>query len=347
MRKRLAYWLVPLLLVQCTEEKYSPDYVGRITAMEVEGEASPTLIDDNEFFVSITLNNDPQIDLSDLTVTRLEFSEGAKVINLDPDTLKNFSKPVTMQVQGTDEFVFDWTITAQKDGAQLQIPYSDLNTWYEQQSGSKTFLNVGENAETTVWASGNEGVLVYNDEANTYPLNIGDGTLFARMETVRAVPPIAPIAGGSLFVGTFKLNILDPASSPQFGTPFRSRPKGFEVEYRYKPEIYRKSGEDVVDECDIYVLLEKRMEDEVQRVATAWFRSNLAQPDWTTLDMTLVYGEDPSLPSYAQPKKGQTFAPADATPTHIVIVFASSAGADVFDGGIGSTLDINNFKLNY
>jgi hypothetical protein len=59
------------------------------------------------------------------------------------------------------------------------------------------------------------------------------------------------------------------------------------------------------------------------------------------------YGPLPAgTPAYQFPANG-LFGNATDRITHISLVFASSIGGATFEGGVGSTLIVNNLKLIY
>lgn len=104
------------------------------------------------------------------------------------------------------------------------------------------------------------------------------------------------------------------------------------------------------DQCDIYVLLEKRDGEAVERIGTGWFRSDAQVDDFTNLEVPIIYGElDASMPEFdfANIREGEVWGNPDDTPTHITVVFSSSALGDFFTGAIGSALSVNNFELLY
>ena len=82
---------------------------------------------------------------------------------------------------------------------------------------------------------------------------------------------------------------------------------------------------------------------------TPWngqFRSEDETSDWTLLERDLVYGElDASAPDYIKIKAGETYADPSETPTHISVVFTSSADGDVFIGAPGSVLIVDDGLL--
>jgi hypothetical protein len=165
------------------------------------------------------------------------------------------------------------------------------------------------------------------------------------------------MAAATLFTGKFTEDfpsVSDPRSNIDFGTPFAARPEAFRVDYRYLPGASYEDGDGNPlpggDQCDIYVLLEKRTGDDVERIGTGWFRSSDEVVDFSNLEVDIKYGElTPSDPEfeYANIRDGESWGNPDDIPTHIVVVFSSSALGDFFTGAIGSELWVNNFELVY
>lgn len=66
------------------------------------------------------------------------------------------------------------------------------------------------------------------------------------------------------------------------------------------------------------------------------------------IELIFIYGELPAgTPIYILPKAGQTYAAPEETPTHINIVFASSANGANFQGTENSALLVDNLELIY
>ncbi len=159
------------------------------------------------------------------------------------------------------------------------------------------------------------------------------------------------IAAGSLFTGTFELNLSDIPASIKPGIPFNSRPTIFTLNMKYSPGDENLDGDgnpvSHPDWPDIYVLLEVWSGDSKQRLATGWYRASDEYTDWYTLEVDMIYGPlDSSYPDYMKPSDGN-YADPSATPTHISVVMSSSAGGGEFEGAVGSLLQVNDFQLVY
>lgn len=101
------------------------------------------------------------------------------------------------------------------------------------------------------------------------------------------------------------------------------------------------------DSADICVILEDRSSGIVKRLATAWFRTAQTVPDWTLLKQKLIYGTLPTPKPHELPKPPAVWGTGLETPTHIVVIFSSSARGDFYEGAPGSLLFVDEFRLYY
>ena len=348
-------WLFGWALFFCLSACTSDTHFGRSTWNEVKefsvsGQSGGTVIDKDNDSVSLTVTSG--VDRSSMVPMVFEISNFASV-SPGKDVPQDFTVPVEYVVQAENGESRVWTVTIGEIGEDPQLANTGFDLWYETSAGAIgtpiIYDEPGESASNTIWATANFGLTKYKTQPNTTPVDLGGGDFAAKMETVVA-PAIVPLAAATMFAGVFELNEFDPASSAKFGTPFTGKPTGFKVNYAYVP------GSNLVgvtaDECDIYLLLEKRDGTAVARVATGWFRdgTDTGLETWTSLEVTLKYGPlSPSDPEYdyANIKGGDTWAEADEVPTHISVVFASSALGDEYKGAIGSVLVVDDLELIY
>lgn len=139
----------------------------------------------------------------------------------------------------------------------------------------------------------------------------------------------------------------------------QERPSGIPLPFRLTSEIILAPGDSYEDAkgnplsgedaCEIYVLLEQWTGEgdnlKKLRVATAWHRSSDVISDWTDLNLDFTYGELDNPRDFEIPADG--YAEEGTTPTHITVVFSSSALGDDFVGAIGSVLEVDDFQLVY
>ncbi len=328
---------------------------GNIKSIEVSNQASQAVINTDERTVSIEMP--PGVDLNELSIQVISLSSFATSDKGIGDQL-NLNSDEEIKVTAENGQVINWTIKANIASSTPQLKDADFNTWYQTSGG---YFEPGENAETTIWGTGNPGTQILNLLATTR-LELSDGNYAVKMETLDNGPIAGafgtPISSGSVFAGKFDKDKIDP-SNPEaaidFGTPFAGRPNKMNVKYRYQPgEVNKdKDGNELPDgdQCDIYAFLEVRLSDKIQRLATAWFRSGDVQTELKDLELDFTYGAlDGSFPDYMKPENG-LYVSADSAkfvlPTHLTFVASSSFAGAQFAGAIGSELVVDDVVLIY
>ncbi|AZQ62444.1 hypothetical protein EI427_09395 [Flammeovirga pectinis] len=175
----------------------------------------------------------------------------------------------------------------------------------------------------------------------------------AKLET-KAIG-ITGIASSTFYTGAFKLDLSDPAKSAQLGVPFDKRPTSLSFSYKYTPgDNYQQftgvTGTDItgIDSCLVYMYLQKRSGDDIKRIGTAALQSSETISDWTQKTLDVTYGEIPNAGAGFKLRPEETgWANADETPTHVIIVFASSSAGDYFRGSIGSLMYVDQLSISY
>jgi hypothetical protein len=330
------------------EDEFGLSSFNEIKVFELPGQAGLTTINKEERSIVIPMSEGAELEA--LIPVNVEISNFAVLTPSAAET-QDFSNEVQYTVKAEDGSVAIWTVSAVPALPNPQLPNSNFDSWYTVGS----YQQPGENAESTVWGTANRALAIAGD-ANTNPEDLGNGDFAARLTSV-AAPLLVRMAAATLFTGKFTEgfpNPTDPRSNIDFGTPFNGRPASFSVDYKYIPGAYYEdaNGNPLPggDECDIYVLLERREGNSVERIGTGWFRSGIQETDFTTLEVPVKYGEltpaDPEF-DYANIREGESWGDPQATPTHIIVVFSSSALGDFFTGAIGSELWVNNFELVY
>jgi hypothetical protein len=356
MKLRITIYLIILisgtiLLQGCIQEdKFGLSSFNEIKAFEIPGQAGTSTINKDESTITIPMGEG--VDLTQLAPSTIEISNLAQV---EPGVgeVQDFSETVIYRVTAEDGSIAEWAVNVIPALPNPQLPNSNFDQWYS----VSDYMQPGESADNTVWGTANRGVAIAGD-ANTVPEDLGGGDFAAKMTSV-AAPLIVRMAAATLFTGKFTDEFPSPSnprSNIDFGTPFSGRPSAFRIDYRYLPGAsYEDADGNPLpggDECDIYVLLQKREGDQIQRIGTGWFRDGTEVTDWTNLEVEIKYGEltasDPEF-EYAdvRPEEGESWGNPDDVPTHIVVVFSSSALGDFFTGAIGSELWVNNFDLVY
>ena len=351
--KKLSYYFLfgSLLTAQSAcipEDKFGLSDFKEIKAFEIPGQAGSTTINKADRTIAVSFDEDA--DLTALAPSRIELSNMAYV---EPDIgdLQDFSNPVIYTVTAEDGSQALWEVRAVRAEPEPQLPNSDFDLWYD----AGGYQQPGERADNTIWDTANKALALVG-RSNTFPEDLGGGDFAVRMQSQKA-PLIVRMAAATLYTGSFTNgfpNATDPRSNIDFGTPFAGRPSAFRVDYRYLPGAEYLDGDGNPlpgrDQADIYVLLEKREGEQVARIGTGWYRSDDRVEDWTTLEVPIKYGEltaaDPGF-EYAGIRPGESWANPGERPTHITVVFSSSALGDFFTGAIGSELWVNNFELVY
>lgn len=189
------------------------------------------------------------------------------------------------------------------------------------------------------------------------------------------------LVAGTLFLGRMFEPITstnDPYSKMEMGIPFNKRPKALRFDYRvevpagntrtYSSGFSSKKTLAGADKAEAFILLQRRWEDGdgnlfAKRIATARERFAKSTPGWVNgHDLNLTYGESGSasmnlIPReksyYARNSKGKMvpvhevgWDNADATPTHMIVMFSAGSG-EPYMGTIGLTLWVDNVALAY
>ena len=193
------------------------------------------------------------------------------------------------------------------------------------------------------------------------------------------------MVAGTLFLG----QVYEPITSPkgpfskmEMGMPYTKRPSALVFDYRvdmpadntrtkstgFSPKKILEGR----DNAEVYVLLQKRWEDEkgniyAQRVGTGRERYSKSIP-WTKQHVLPIHYGDITGKSfykswmgllngdkayYAKNSKGKLvpvqeveWAPADAVPTHVLVMLSSSCGTP-FVGTEGLTLYVDNVAFGF
>lgn len=193
------------------------------------------------------------------------------------------------------------------------------------------------------------------------------------------------MVAGSIFLGQVYEPITSskgPFSKMEMGIPYTKRPSAIVFDYQVNmPETNTRvkstgfSSKKTLqgrDNAEVYVLLQKRWEDAdgkiyAQRVGTGRERYNKSIP-WTSGHRLPIHYGDITKQSFYQPwmgllngdkayyaknSKGKLvpveevgWAPADATPTHVLLMASSSCG-EPFIGTEGLTLYIDNIAFAF
>jgi len=193
------------------------------------------------------------------------------------------------------------------------------------------------------------------------------------------------LVAGSVFLGKMLEPIKstsNPYSKMEMGVPFTRRPKALQFDYKlFMPDIDeriyssgfgKKKTYKGRDCAEVFIILQRRWEDadgniHAKRVGTGRERYH-ATTDWVTSHRIQVeYGDISSNPDfkswkglipedkcyYAHNSKGKMvpvheegWDSADATPTHLLVMFSAGSGS-AYIGTLGLTLWVDNVALVY
>lgn len=218
--------------------------------------------------------------------------------------------------------------------------------------------------ETMTWASGNEGFAltgIKDPTAEKYPTcQSPNGKLgkCLKLET-RVTGSLGslldmPIAAGNLFLGSFKVDVMDILKSTKFGVQFSYVPTYLKGYYKYKAgsefQVGGKPDSGRKDICDIYAVFYETDKDLQSLNGTNVLDPNnpyiisVARVDnakevdeWTEFNLPFVFRPGKSVDP-EKLKEGKY---------NLTIVFSSSIRGDYFEGAPGSTLYIDEVELNY
>lgn len=356
--KKVIWFMYSILILtsSCVGEDYFGfSTYGNIKTISVSNQASNAKINNDS--LQVTIEIPAGVDLTTITLEQLEVSSFASADKNVGDIL-NLETPQTIVIKAEDGSLYNWEIKSFIATANPQLDNYDLNLWYKT---STDYFEPGADASSTIWGTGNPGTQILNKLATT-PFDLGNDNLAAKMETLDngklAGTFGVPISAGSIFTGVFDSDKIDP-SNPQaaidFGTPFSGRPLKVRFKYAYMPgsENKNKDGDllEYSDACDIYALLELRSGGKVERLATAWFRSEDLQNELATKELVFTYGElDDSFPDYMKPIEHGYVSKDSASfvlPSHVTFVGSSSFDGASFAGAIGSLLLIDDVEFIY
>ncbi|KXX68517.1 PCMD domain-containing protein [Flammeovirga sp. SJP92] len=321
-----------------------------IIDFQLEGQSGISEIDSLNRLIKVPL--DSSVDRTSIAPSLIKVSSLASVEPGEGEK-QSFLDTVEYVVTAEDGTTVSWDIIIKE--AENQIPFGDFTTWFEQGSGTRSYFLPGNSLDTSPWRSGDKGaadVTIPTYPRTLVPMPSLENAEYAQLETKSS---IGVLAAGSLFVGDIQGSGLTDVQI-DFGFPFTSRPSSFSLSFQYEPKEYSKDGTTVTDKSDIYVLLQVREGDNRYRLGTGWVpRSDETVTDWSEITVPIVLGQSNDFADYMQPSPDKEELPevgyysdVNARPTHIIVVFSSSAeGADLKSGAVGSILRIRDFKLNY
>ncbi len=353
MKKTQYFVLLIVVIVSCVGEDYFKlSDTADIISIQVSNQNGAAKIDAVNDSVYIEIANGS--DINKIVLQTMKLSPFATANIAIGDTL-NFGEGSTQMILTAESGVTtQWKISVFEIGSQPQIENSDFSVWHQQGS----YLDPGESDTSSAWGTSNPGATFGGMDPNVQRIELEPNNYAAKLTTRYTLLGSfvnKPIAAGSIFTGDFmegNISFDDPQASIDFGIPFTASPKSFSVDYKFTPgptNINAKGKElPYADTGDMYILLERREDGVVKRVATAWYRIEEANQAIKHRTIPFIYGELPiGTPEYMLPLANETYALSGEAPTHIKAVFSSSANGNIFEGAESSELIIDNVVLNY
>lgn len=213
--------------------------------------------------------------------------------------------------------------------------YQDGKVWYPFPQGS-----------TGVWDSANKATASFTGSITRADASFkAEGNYSVRMESSFAV---VKFASASIFTGAF-VKLQGMGALIDWGIPFNSTPVGMSGQIAYKPKAIDYADERYADK-------KGQMDTgHVIVILTDWeepFRISSADEKFVD------FNNDPAIIAYGRYAISETtdsFKPfhidleyrSQREPRYLVIVAASSALGDYYTGGVGSTLWLDELKLEY
>jgi hypothetical protein len=223
----------------------------------------------------------------------------------------------------------------------VEIPNLGFESWNSLKPLNRTIWYPNSDASNSYWATGNEGVTTAGKSSNSNYVE-GDEARTgkaARLTTINGVT-LAKYAAGNLFIGSYKTNTSEPASSVTFGREYAgARPLKLKGWYRYYSTAISNTDGQYPDDAnytqdtgDIYIKL------------------------WDAQDNVIAEGHfipEGTVSQYTQFEIPLTYA-SKAKAAKITIVCTSSQYGGYFSGskvvgkvGVGSVLYVDDFELEY
>lgn len=257
--------------------------------------------------------------------------------------------------------------------------------------GAKAYTNMGgspwatSNVYARVMGINKGSCAVFPDSRSGNDKCVKLTTIMERCKAIGIIN-VDVVVAGSIFLGKMiepVSSTSDPYSNMEMGVAFTKRPKALRYDYKlsvpntntrtYSSGFGKKKTLAGREEAEVYVLLQRRWEDEdgniyAKRVGTGRERLSAATSGWVNAhDLTILYGDITGNPAYKSymglipedksyyarnskgdlvPVKEVGWDSADATPTHL-LVMASTASGEAYTGTLDLTLWLDNVGFVY
>lgn len=228
----------------------------------------------------------------------------------------------------------------------FQMPNEDFSSW--SQTAKNMWQPWGEGQES-YWDTSNRGAAVANRQ-NVTPTDI-TATGSGRAAKLESIFIIAKFAAGSLFVGEF-YKIVGFDGMLHFGRPYNLRPTKLKGYAKYDCATINKTNSALPDvkagqpdTCIVWCALVDC--DEPVTIFTKPSERTLFDKN---APYVIAYGEQQygeTVPEYVPFEITLNYNSTSRKPKYLLVVASSSKYGDYFVGGVGSTLYLDDFELDY
>ncbi len=234
--------------------------------------------------------------------------------------------------------------------ATFDLPNGDLENWWKKDDKQ---WNPWLEGDVPFWDTGNAGTVTLNKNITTPTTETWNGSegTAAKLESQFVnLFGIGKFAAGNLFVGQF-MKVDGTNGILNFGQPFTTFPTRVRLYYKYKSAPIDKYPTDLAhlagkpDSCIVYAALgdweqpvEIRTNPKNQKLFDVNDKHIIAYTEF-------VSAED--QPEYRELVLEFDYRDLTRRPTYLVFVASASKYGDFFAGGIGSTMYLDNIRLEY
>ncbi len=244
------------LFTSCVEPlKLTPDIVGNILSLEVEGQTRPSNVSTAARTINIELGEGS--DLSAVKVVEIVLVETARCEITAGSTL-DLSSPLRVRV--TTAADYEWTITAtNKFDPHRPLPGGDFEQWHRADRGGTVnpdgkiwnpWRAGAVLGHDRWWDTGNYGVTLLST-SNSIATDPGEGS--PANPSGRAAKLVSILAGGikaaggNIYFGKFGGLTTDLNATCDIGHPWQTKPRALKGWYKYFPQPIDAAIDDYVD----------------------------------------------------------------------------------------------------
>lgn len=237
-----------LLATSCISPlELTPDIVGEIVAIEIEGQTRAPSVNAATRTVNIEVGGG--VNLAAVEVVSITLVETASC-EITAGSVLDLSFPLKVNVTTVADY--EWTVSATRVyDSERALPGGGFDEWNSTGTSRLTWNPWPEGGilgRTRWWDTGNPGVTLLAD-SNSAPTEPGEGCLAnpegraARLESIWAA---LKVAGGNIYFGTFGGLTADLNATCDIGHPWHSKPKGLKGWYKYFPQPIDEAPADYV-----------------------------------------------------------------------------------------------------